>query len=216
MATKERRSERGRQRGLRMRAEIGRAYRLARRSAGLTQASVARLVGTSQASISRIERAKGDAGLTLLAMIGSIIGLDLVVKVYPGGAPIRDAGHIKLADRLRRLLPTEFVWQTECLMPMPGDQRSIDAVIVTPSLGTGFELESRLFDGQALVRRTLLKQRDANLACMILVFADTIANRRAVAAADATLGPAFPLGARRLLSALRSGRTPEANGILFA
>lgn len=216
MATRERRAERGRQRGLRMRAEVGRAYRLARHSAGITQASVARLVGTSQATISRIERATGQADMTLLAMIGTVIGLDLVVSVYPGGTPMRDAGHIKLTHRLQRLLPTEFVWRTEQFMPIRGDQRSIDAVIVSPPLGAGFEIESRLVDAQALARRTLLKQRDANLACMILVFADTTANRRTVASSDATLRPAFPLGARRLLSALRSRRTPSANGILFA
>lgn len=216
MVTRERRAERGRQRGRRMRAEVGRAYRLARRSAGVTQASVARLVGTSQATISRIERATGEADLTLLAMIGTVIGLDLVVSVYPGGTPVRDAGHVKLTRRLQLLLPTEFVWRTEQFMPTPGDQRSIDAIIVSPPLRAGFEIESRLLDGQDLARRTLLKQRDANLACMILVFADTTFNRRAVASSDATLRPAFPLGARQLLSALRSRRTPPANGILFA
>ncbi|MGH2357541.1 MAG: hypothetical protein ACRDGJ_05955 [Candidatus Limnocylindria bacterium] len=100
-------------------------------------------------------------------------------------------------------------------MPIVGDLRSIDAVINRPSLHTGFELESRLTDAQALVRRILLKQRDAGLACMILVLADTLANRQAVAAADATLRPAFPLDARRVMAALRAGRTPEANGILF-
>ncbi|MCA1588569.1 MAG: hypothetical protein LC744_07935 [Chloroflexi bacterium] len=174
------------------------------------------MVGTSQPTISRIERATAEADLTLLAMIGTVIGLDLVVAVYPGGAPVRDAGHIKLTYRLQGLLPTEFVWQTEQVMPAPGDQRSIDAIIRNPPLRTGFELESRLVDGQAVARRALLKQRDANLACMILVFADTTANRRAVASSEATLRPAFPLGARQLLFALRSHRTPPANGILFA
>lgn len=216
MVTRERRAERGRQRGMRLRADTGRAYRLARRSAGLSQAAVGRLAGTSQASVSRIERGMGAGDLVLLAMIGSVVGLDLVVNAYPGGAPVRDAGHTKLTRRLQLLLPRDFAWQTERFMPIAGDQRSIDAVIIGPPLDTGFELELRLTDAQALVRRTRLKQRDANLACMILVFADTAANRRAVAAAEATLRPAFPLDARHVLAALRAGRMPEANGILFA
>ena len=215
MVTRERRAERGRQRGMRLRAEVGRGYRQARRSAGLSQATVARMVGTSQASVSRIERGLGTGNLVLLAMIGTVVGLDLVVTAYPGGAPVRDAGHAKLTRRLQLLLPGDFEWQTERVMPMVGDQRSIDAVILQPPLDLGFELESRLMDGQGLVRRARLKQRDANLACMILVFADTSANRRAAAAVEATLRPAFPLDARRVLAALRAGRTPEANGILF-
>lgn len=216
MVTRESRAERGRQRGTRLRAEVGRAFRLARRSAGLSQASVGRLVGASQSSISRIERATRGADVVLLAMIGSVIGLDLAVNVYPGGSPVRDAGHTRLMRRLQLLLPDHFGWQTEQVLPIPGDQRSIDAVIVRPPLQTGFELETRLMDTQDLVRRALRKQRDANLACTVLVFADTAANRRAVAAAEATLRPAFPLDGRAVLASLRAGRTPEANGILFA
>lgn len=148
-------------------------------------------------------------------MIGSVVGLDLVVNVYPGGSPVRDAGHARLTRRLQLVLPDHFQWRTEQLLPIPGDQRSIDAVIVHPALRTAFEIETRLMDAQDLARRALRKQRDADLACMLLVFADTAANRRAVAAAEATLRPAFPLDRRAVLGRLRVGRSPEANGILF-
>jgi hypothetical protein len=50
---------------------------------------------------------------------------------------------------------------------------------------------------------------------MIIVLPDTAANRAALAAAAATLRPAFPLESRAILTALRAGQTPKANGILF-
>jgi hypothetical protein len=100
-------------------------------------------------------------------------------------------------------------------IPIPGDRRAVDAVIVEPAVQVGFELESRLLDAQAVTRRAALKQRDAGLACLVLVLSDTAANRRSVAAAGPTLRAAFPLGGRAVLWALRAGRAPSAGGILF-
>jgi hypothetical protein len=100
-------------------------------------------------------------------------------------------------------------------VPIAGDRRAIDSLIADPPLDTGFELETRLTDAQALVRRATLKQRDAGIACMILVFPDTAANRQAVEAAAPTLRSSFPLSSRASLTALRAGTTPTANGILF-
>lgn len=166
--------------------------------------------------MSRIERGRATADLVVLAMFGSVVGLDLWVKLFPAGSPVRDAAHARLLGRLQARLPSEFRWRTEVPIPVPGDQRGIDAMIVEPAVDAGFELESRLLDSQAVTRRAALKQRDAGLACMILVLADTMANREAMAAAEPTLRAAFPLDGRSLLNALRSGQTPPAGGILFA
>ena len=200
---------------MRIGAETGRAFRNARRSLGLSQHRVAELVGLSQSAISRVERGISEVGIVPLAMIAGVLGLDLVVSLHPGGAPVRDAGHIRLMSRLRGLLPSHLVLKTEVPMPIIGDRRAIDALIAFPRLDTAFELETRLTDAQALVRRAILKQRDAGLACMILVFPDTAANRRAVAAAAPTLRPAFPLSSRVILGALRAATTPPGNGMLF-
>ena len=61
----------------------------------------------------------------------------------------------------------------------------------------------------------MLKQRDSHLSCMVLVLPDTGANRSAVSAAKSALGAAFPLTHRAVLSALRAGEVPSANGILW-
>ena len=117
--------------------------------------------------------------------------------------------------RLKALLPTHFRMASEVPIPVVGDQRAVDAVLVEPALSVGFELESRLLDAQAVVRRVMLKKRDARLACMVLVLPDTPANRAAVAVAQPTLGATFLLNHRNVLSALREGATPSADGILW-
>jgi putative transcriptional regulator len=215
MVTRERRAERGRQRGMRLGAEIGRALRLARRSAGLSQRAVADLLGVSQAMVSRIERGAASASVTVLATFAEVVGLELSVRLFPASAPVRESAHAGVFERLKRLLPDWFVWLTEVPLPIRGDRRAIDAMISQPRINAGFELESRLGDAQATARRCLLKQRDAGLDAMILVLADTRANRLAVAGADATLRAAFPLSSRTVLRALRAGRAPEGNGIVF-
>lgn len=155
------------------------------------------------------------ASLDDLAAVAGIVGLDLVVRLYPGGSPVRDAAHARIMGRLKALLPDRFRLAPEVPIPIPGDQRAVDAVLVDPPLRVGFELESRLLDAQSVVRRVMLKKRDAGLACVVLVLPDTPTNRAAVASGQATLGAAFPLNHHAVLSALRAGESPSADGILW-
>jgi transcriptional regulator with XRE-family HTH domain len=214
VATREDAGQRGQRRAARLRLELGNALRDARRGAGLRQQTVAQRAAISQAGVSRTERATRSATLDELAILAAVVGLDLVVRLYPGPDPIRDRAHVRLLARLQAELPT-LKWWTEVPVPIPGDQRAIDAVVRFGSLGVGFELETRLVDAQALVRRLALKQRDAGLARMVLVLADTRTNRAALAAADGTLRSAFSLAKREVIASLRDGRAPNANGIVL-
>ena len=198
-----------------MRLELGGGIRQARRAAGLTQTVVARRGKLSQATVSRIERGATAASVDDLAALASVVGLDLVVKLYPGGSPVRDAAHVRIMSRLKALLPAAMRLAAEVPIPIPGDQRAVDAMVVDPPLRVGFELESRLLDAQGLARRVALKQRDARLARMVLVFPDTPANRAAAASGQATLDAGFPVGHRATLAALRAGELPKGNGILW-
>ncbi len=150
-----------------------------------------------------------------LAALASVVGLDLVVKLYPGGSPVRDAAHVRIMSRLKALLPAAMRLAAEVPIPIPGDQRAVDAMVVDPPLRLGFELESRLLDAQGLARRVALKQRDARLARMVLVVPDTPANRAAAASGQATLDAGYPVGHRATLAALRAGELPKGNGILW-
>jgi transcriptional regulator with XRE-family HTH domain len=198
-----------------MRLEIGARLRRARRAAGVSQVIVARRARLSQATVSRIERGAAAATVDNLAVLAGIVGLDLVVRLYPGGSPVRDAAHIRAMARLLALLPGTLRIASEVPIPIPGDQRAIDAVVVEPPLGVGFELETRLLDAQEFVRRAMLKQRDAGLACFVLVLPDTAANRAAAGAAAPTLRAAFPQPHRVVMAALRAGVRPPGNGMLW-
>lgn len=198
-----------------MRADIGRALRLARISRGLSQELVARTSGISQSHLSAVELCQVDAGIGLLSTIAHVVGMRLSATLFPAGVPVRDAGHIRVTGRLRRLLPASFRWRTEVPLPQPGDPRSLDAIIVEPRIDAAFEIESKLVDAQALARRATLKLRDSTLKVMVLVLPDTAGNREAVRGAAATLRPSFPIGSRAILGALRKGQTPAASGILF-
>jgi hypothetical protein len=150
-----------------------------------------------------------------LATLASVVGLDMVVRFYPGSTPLRDLGHVRLLARLQALIGSPATWNTEVPISIPGDQRAVDATLRMGARLVGFELETRLVDAQATSRRAMLKARDARLAALILVVADTRWNRLALAASAPTLGASFPLERREILAALRAGAVPSGNGILI-
>jgi hypothetical protein len=77
------------------------------------------------------------------------------------------------------------------------------------------EVESRISDAQAQIRKLTLKMRDAGIDDVLLVVADTPANRRAIAAAWSMIGSLFPISQRRALSALAEGRYPGGSSLIF-
>ncbi len=72
----------------------------------------------------------------------------------------------------------------------------------------------RLDDVQALERRTKLKQRDGDVAIVILLVADTRGNRALLAQHREALRGTFPLDGRAVLASLARGDVPNANGIV--
>ena len=104
---------------------IGRELRVARRSHGLSQASVAAAARLSRSKVSRVELGQ-DSGLSIAdaSALLAAVGLDLVVRAYPGGDPARDAAHTALLERLRVRLHPSLGWRTEVPLPLPGDRRA--------------------------------------------------------------------------------------------
>lgn len=166
MATKQRAVDRGTERGLEMLRMVGSELRLARRSHGLSLEVVAREARISAAELSRIERAlvRG-TGMVVLSRLCAVVGLDLTARAYPGGSPIRDAGHARLLARLRAHLHESLRWLTEVPLPNPGDPRAWDAMIRGAGWRYGTEAEPNPIDGQALIRRLTLKERDPRRRC---------------------------------------------------
>jgi transcriptional regulator with XRE-family HTH domain len=140
---------------------IGAELREARIAAGLSQGFVAEAAGSSRAEISRIERAQAPmVPVRRLAAAAAVVGLDVSVRLYPAGLPLRDQPQLALLARFRRLLPRALVWSSEVPMPTQGDPRAWDTSISGPGWTAYIDAETRLRDIRALQRRTALKQRD--------------------------------------------------------
>ena len=97
----------------------------------------------------------------------------------------------------------------------PGDRRAWDAVALLPEGKAAFEAETRLLDVQALDRRIALKRRDGSIERVVLLIADSAANRRAMELHRAGLRASFPLDTRAVLRSLRSGHAPATSGIVL-
>lgn len=218
MANRERRIDRAVWLMRRDLEELGGDLRTARLIAGLRLKDVAAAVGVSPQSVLRTERARFPPGPFPddLARHAVAVGMRARIKVYPEGPPIRDAGQIALIRAFRvRLGPNAQKLLLEQRVTLnPSDIRAFDATLDIPP-GIGLEFVTRFHDCQAQVRAALLKQRDSGLGRLIIVVKDTHANRRAIAAAADVILTTFPLGTRAVMVALKEGRDPGANGLVF-
>ena len=187
----------------------------ARRSAGVSQRHVARVAGLSQSRVSRAERAESSAPrVDELAAHCAALGLRLVVKAYPDGSPVRDAGHLKLLGGLRGIVHAEYAWRSEVPVGGQGDRRAWDAVLSGP-VEIGVDAETHLHDIQDLQRRTELKWRDSGVDVVVLLVAASHHNRRVLREHRAALASTFPYDTGPILRALRTGTAPPGNGIVL-
>lgn len=195
-----------------MRSRLGDELRRARRSAGLSLDSVGRSCRLSGSQVSRIEKGSvRQPSLEELTCIAATVGLDLVLRTYPRGDPIRDAGHARLLGRFRGELHSGLTWRTEVPLPIAGDLRAWDAVIGGGGWQVPVEAETVVDDIQALDRKLALKLRDGGFDHVVLLLADTPRNR----AASPHLQRTMPLDTRTVLAALRQGMDPGASGLVI-
>ena len=185
-------------------------------SRGLSQGAIAGPVHMSRAKVGRIERGESwSVALTDLVALAATVGLELSVRAYPVGPPLRDAAHAALLERLRRELHPSLRWQTEVPLPNPGDLRAWDALISGPNFRIGTEAETRARDGQELERRLARKERDGSVDAVILLLADTRSNRAFVRDRGATLRARFPVSTADALAALKYPRSLPGNAVLL-
>jgi transcriptional regulator with XRE-family HTH domain len=198
---------------------LGREHRDARVAAGLSLRECADAAGTSHSKLWRFERGQVEvANIGDLGAWCSVVGLDLAMRAYPAGDPLRDVASQRLLGRLRSELHPTLRWRTEVALPLEGDLRAWDAEIRGASprpWRCRVEAETRIADAQALERRLALKLRDDPGGHLVLLVADTRTNRMVVAALRAGLKDLFPASAREVLHALRQGSEPPGSGIVF-
>lgn len=216
MATKQRPVDLGTERARRLIEAAGRELRDARRDRDLSMAEVGRAVDLSESTVSRIERGLvAHVSVVDLARLHAAVGLELSVKSYPGGAPIRDSAQLDLIADFCALLHPSLGWSTEVPLPGAGDQRAWDVVVRGDSWRTGIEAETGPRDSQALVRRVRLKQRDGQVDSVVLLLRSTVRTRRFLADAGEQVRAAFPGDGAVALARLRAGADPGENAVIM-
>lgn len=215
MGGRERAIDYGAARAREILARLSAEIRSTRLAAGLSQQDVARAVGLSRSQLSRIERGLSpDLTLDLSTRLFAVLGMDLAVRAYPAGDPIRDAAQIALLERLRVRLHPTFRWSTEVPFPGTGDRRAWDATAVAPVVRIGIEGETRLRDIQALDRKLALRERDGGMDRLVLVVASTRSNRSVLRQAGDILRRRLPVDGSRALELLGTGVDPGGNALI--
>jgi transcriptional regulator with XRE-family HTH domain len=206
----------GLQRGLRLGRELRQTGLDARLNLGLTQRAVASVLGISPSKLARWEHDQPphptipDAAAWL-----GVLGLNLVLKTYPGNVRLRDVAHVRVINRFLRLVPASVPRRLEAPIPIARDLRAWDVLLTLGAARVGVAVETRLRDWQELLRREQQKARDSGVSRLLLVLADTHSNRRAVEEAGVALQTELPLDGRAISAALRLGRDPGGGGLLF-
>ncbi len=196
---------------------VRRELRAGRLDRNLAGRDVAAAIGLSPAQYSRLERGLTDTLSIELATVAlDAVGLELAVRVYPGGPPIRDRAHTSLLDRLRGRCHQSIRVLTEVGMPIPGDLRAWDAVLVAPTWRHRVELETRPRDYQAHGSADRPQgPRQWRVGGVSLVLLDSRHNRDFVHLHHAALAAAFPVPASVALAALRAGTDPGAGSVIL-
>src|SRR5262245_18431260 len=185
--------------------EAAKEIREARRNAGLSQRAAARAAGMSASQFGRLERGEiRRPKLEQICRAGAAVGLRMWLRAFPDGDPIRDAGHVRRLERFRAPLGPAIRWRTE--VPVHGAQahRGWDCIAEATPERIGVEAETRFRDAQATWRKAQRKLNDdPTVGPVILLVADTKANRRAPAMVRESLRADLPLDTRAVLAALR-------------
>lgn len=151
-------------------------------------------------------------------LLADAVGLDLSVKTYPGGSPTRDAAHARRLQSLLAHVGAPLRYRTEVLLPARDgvpERRAWDALLFDQTGETGVELEQRLYDVQSQTRRVLLKWRDSGADRLLLVVADTRANRRVLAEFPDYFQAMPRLKTIHVIRFLEAGERPPTGLLLF-
>jgi hypothetical protein len=198
-----------------MRTLIGGEIRGARVNRDLALKEVCEAVGVSIATGSRLERGVLEhVDIMLLARMCAVVGLDLSVKAYPGGNPIRDAAHLAVLREFRAMLHPSLSWATEVPLPGVGDPRAWDGLTGGEGWRYGVEAETAPSDGQATLRRLALKQRDGQVDGVLLIVRDSVRSRAFLRDIDAVARSSFPVAGVRALELLGVGVDPGGSAII--
>jgi transcriptional regulator with XRE-family HTH domain len=194
---------------------VAEEIRRGRVGAGLSLRTVAQSAGIDHATLWRFERGLvTELTLEEIGAVGATVGLDIRLRAFPAGDPIRDAAQQRLLERLRALVHPALAWETEVPIASDGGRRAWDAMIRAVAWRVAVDAETALSDVQAVERRFNLKRQDGHEELVLLLLAETRRNRTALAAAPAAFA-GLTRSARPVLAPLRNGSRPPASAVVF-
>lgn len=183
---------------------------------GLSYAAVGRDVGPSGAQVGRIAHGESrDLSIVLASTLLAAVGLDVSVRAFPTGRPLRDAPQLALLARFRSLIHPSLGWRSEVPVATGPDLRAWDAAIRGTDWQFGVEAETRVRDYQALERRVTLKLRDGALGGVILVVWKTRLNVPVVRSLGDAVNATFPVPGPLALERLAAGRHPGGSSLIL-
>jgi transcriptional regulator with XRE-family HTH domain len=195
--------------------ESGREIRVARVTAGMTQAQVGGVVGCSASTVSRIEHGLvRTLSVVRLIQLAAAVGLKAWVRTFPLGRRPLDAPQLALLETFNGRLHPSFTHELEVVVPIAGDLRAADEVIRNAAVSCAIEAVTRFADAQAQTRSGKAKQRDLGCDRLVMVVLGSHANRRAIRDAGPMLREAFPIPTRSALAALSAGRDPGGDCLI--
>lgn len=220
MATRETRLLRGRRRGQVVLARTLNELNIARTSAGLSHTTLAAELQSSKSSVARLLGSElPDVGLLRLSEIASVLGYEISVQLYPIGDGLRDKGQIAVGKRFEAHVAKAWRVTDETLLPGAGERRAWDKLLrlvgASPLYNVGVDIETRVSDVQALVRRMRGRERDGAVDQILIVLADTAHNRRVASELRDALGPDYASAPRSILRGLRSGERLVGSGVVL-
>jgi transcriptional regulator with XRE-family HTH domain len=216
VGTVERPIERAKERASAATGRAGTELRAARRDRNLSLAMVGASVGITAAAVSRIERGLApEVSVLRLAQLSEAVGLELSLRFYGGGLPVRDAAHAALLARFHQAIHPTLRWAVEVPFPRPGDQRAWDALVAGTGWRYGVEAETAPRDVQALARRLAMKLRDGNTDGILLVLPKTRRVREFLVAGQGLLDATLPVSAATARARLAAGLDPGGDAIVL-
>jgi len=192
---------------------LGAEIRALREDAGRSQAAIARAAGVNQAHVSRIEAGTAEPSVAVLLAIGTALGADLSIRLFPNTGPrIRDHLQVAMSEALIGLLHPR--WQVTPEVPVYRPVRGVIDLVLRDRSGpdtVATEIHSQLRRVEQQIRWAVQKtdalaelpDGQGRRVERLLVVRNTAAMRDVVRAGAATLAASYPARAGDALASLR-------------
>ncbi|MGQ0607989.1 MAG: helix-turn-helix domain-containing protein [Chloroflexota bacterium] len=210
---------RGGQRASDQARPVGKDVRTARIAAGASKAHASRRAGVSRSTWERVEQGSPHTTLATLCAVTDAVGLDLVIRAYPGRGPsLRDRGQATIAQYLAT--EAHAAWKIGIEVTSGDFGQATDQVLYGPTEIAAVEIIRHMgdFQGQyraASLKRDWLARQHRRPVRLVLAVEDLRSNRMVLGPHVTLLGSVLPAGSRQVMQAIRSGTPLGSDGLLW-